>query len=114
MISYFRPPSVTESGEAALRRLLASRAIGGYSLSSGYPAPGSPSVFQSSRVARPQDSSKALDLVSLLSSSARLYVADDFVEDAVANRRLVLRGSLLMLVQAIDIFLRPPSGPLLT
>ena len=32
VISDLRPPSVTESGEAALRKLLASRAIGGYSL----------------------------------------------------------------------------------
>ena len=29
-------------------------------------------------------------------------------------RRLVLRGSLLMRVQAFDTFLRPPSGPLFT
>ena len=35
------------------------------------PAPGSLTVFQSSRVARPQDASKALHLVSLLSASAR-------------------------------------------
>ena len=34
VISDFRPPSVTESGEAALRRLHASRPIGGYSLTS--------------------------------------------------------------------------------
>ena len=31
VISDFRPPSVTDSSETALRRLLASRAIGGYS-----------------------------------------------------------------------------------
>ena len=49
----FRPPSVTESGEAAFRRLLAS-AIGGCSLTSVDPAPGSLTVFQSSRVAPPQ------------------------------------------------------------
>ena len=59
---------------AALARLLASRAIGGYSVPSDDPAPGSLSVFQSSRVARPQDASGALDLVSLLSSSARSYL----------------------------------------
>ena len=41
VISDFRPPSVAESGEVALRRLLASRAIGGYSLPSDDPAPGS-------------------------------------------------------------------------
>ena len=70
VISDFRPPSVFESGEAALRRLLTSRAIGGQSTSDD-PAPGSFSVFQSSRVARPQDASKAPFLVSLLSGSAR-------------------------------------------
>ena len=31
-------------------------------------------MFHSSRVARPQDASKAVDLVSLLSSSARTYL----------------------------------------
>ena len=62
------------SGEAALPRLLGSRAIGGYSLASGEPAPGSLTVFQSSRVARPQDASKAPYLGSLLSSSARSYM----------------------------------------
>ena len=41
IFSDFRPPSVTESGEVALRRLLASRAIGGYSLTSDDPALGS-------------------------------------------------------------------------
>ena len=40
-ISDFRPTSVTESGEAVLRRLLASRAIGSYSLTCDDPAPGS-------------------------------------------------------------------------
>ena len=40
VISDFRPPSATESGEAALRRLLASRAVGGYELTSDDPAPG--------------------------------------------------------------------------
>ena len=59
--SDFRPPSVAESGEAVLRRLLASRAIGGYSLT----ARGSLTLFQSSRVARPQVASKAPYLVSL-------------------------------------------------
>ena len=53
MIFDFRPPNVAESGEAALWRLLASRALGGYSLTSYDPAPGSPTVFQPSRVARP-------------------------------------------------------------
>ena len=72
VISDFRPPSVSESGEAALRRLLASRAVGGCSLSSDDPVPGWLTVFQSSRVARPQDASKAPYLVSL--SSARSYL----------------------------------------
>ena len=48
VFSDFRPPSVTEPGEAALRRR------GDHSLTSGDPAPGSLSVFQSHRVARPQ------------------------------------------------------------
>ena len=68
VISDCRPPGVTESGEAALRRLLASCATGGCSLTSDELAPGSLTVFQSSRVARPQDASKALNLVSQLSS----------------------------------------------
>ena len=70
----FTPPSVTESGEAAVWRLRASCAIGGYSLTSDDPAPGSPTVFQSSRVARPQDASTSPYFVSLLSSSARSYL----------------------------------------
>ena len=70
----FRPPKVAESSEAALRRLLASRAIGGDSLISVDPDPGSLTVFQSPRVAPPQDASKAPDLVSLLSSSSRSYL----------------------------------------
>ena len=40
VISDVRPPSVAESGEAALRRLLASRVIGGYSLTSDDPTAG--------------------------------------------------------------------------
>ena len=40
----------------------------------GNPALGSLTVFQFARVARPQDASKAPNLVSLLSSSARLYL----------------------------------------
>ena len=59
VISDFRPPSVTESGQDALRRLLESRAIGGYSLASDDLAPGSLTLFQSTRVAQPQDASKA-------------------------------------------------------
>ena len=55
-------------------RQLASRAMGGYSLASDVPAPGSLTVFQSSRVARPQDASKTRYLVSLLSSSARSHL----------------------------------------
>ena len=68
VISDFRPTSVTGSGEAVLRRLLASRAIESDSLTFDDPAPGSLTVFQSSRVARPQDASRAPDLVPLLSS----------------------------------------------
>ena len=68
VISNFRPPSVTESSEGA------SRAIGGYSLTSDDPAPGSLTVFKSSRGARPQDASTAPYLVSLLSCSARSYL----------------------------------------
>ena len=74
VISDFRPPSVAESCQGALRRLPASRAIGVYSLTSDDPAPGSLTVFQSSRVARPQDASQAPYKVSLLSSSARSYL----------------------------------------
>ena len=70
----FSTPSVTESGEAALRRLLASRAIGGHSRTSDDPAPESLSASQSSRVARPQDASNVPNLVSLLSSWARSYL----------------------------------------
>ena len=75
VISDFRPPSITESGGAALRRLLASRAVGCYALTSDDPAPQSLTVFQSSRVARSQDPSTASKLVSLLSSSARSYLS---------------------------------------
>ena len=74
VISAFRPPSVAESAEAVLRRLLASRAIGGYSLTSDVLAPGSPTVFQSSQAARPQDTLRAPYHVSLLSSSVRSYL----------------------------------------
>ena len=72
-----RPTSGTESGEAALRRLLASRTVGGNSLTSDDPAPGSLTVFQSSRVARPQDASEASNLMSLLRSSGRSYLDTD-------------------------------------
>ena len=74
VISDFRPPCVTESGEAAPRRLLGSRANGCYSLTSHVPAPGSLTVFQSSRVARPLDASKAPHLMSLLCFSDRSYL----------------------------------------
>ena len=70
----FRPPSVAESGEAALRRLLAGLDTGGYSLPSDDPAQGSLTEFQSTRVARPEDASKVPNLVSLLRSSARSYL----------------------------------------
>ena len=43
-------------------------------MTSDDPAPGSLTVFQSSRVARPQDASKAPYSVSLLSSSPRSYL----------------------------------------
>ena len=72
VISDFKPPSGTESGEAALGRLPASRAVGGgYALTSDDVAPGSVTMIQSSRVARPLGASRAPNLVSLLSSSAR-------------------------------------------
>ena len=45
VISDLRPPSGTESGEAALQKLLASRAVGGYSLTSDDPAPAPLTVF---------------------------------------------------------------------
>ena len=70
VISDFRPPSVAESGEAALPGLFASRAFGGYPLTSNDPAPGSLTVFPSSRVARPQDAANPYlgSLLSRLSS----------------------------------------------
>ena len=74
VISDFRQPCVAESGEAALRRLLASCVIGGCSLASGGPALGSLTVFRSSRVARPQDASKAPHLGSFLNISARSFL----------------------------------------
>ena len=69
VMSDFRPPSGNESGEAALRRLLASS---GYSVTSGQPTPGPPTFCSSRRqlVARPLYASSAPYLVSLLSSSA--------------------------------------------
>ena len=48
VVSDFRPPRVTESSEAALRRLPTSRAVGGYSLTSDDLALGSLTVFHSS------------------------------------------------------------------
>ena len=54
VIFEFRPPSVTESSEGALRRLLASRTIGSYFMTSDDLAQGSLTVFQSSRAAGPQ------------------------------------------------------------
>ena len=72
--SDFRPTSVTESGQTPIRGLLPSRAIGGDSMTSDDPAPGSLTVFQSSRALRPQDAPKAPHLGSLLVSSARSYV----------------------------------------
>ena len=56
------------------RQLLASRAIGGCSSVSDDHAPRSLAVFQSWRVAGPQDASKARNFVSSLSSSARSYL----------------------------------------
>ena len=44
-------------------------------MTSDDPASGSRTVFQSSRLARPQDASKASDLLSLMSSSAPLVSA---------------------------------------
>ena len=62
MILDFRPPSVTESSEATLRRLLASRAIGGNSLTSDGLALGTPRYAE------------LFDHVSLLSSSVCSYL----------------------------------------
>ena len=66
VIPDFRPPSVAESCEAALRRLLAGCAVEGYALTCDDAAPGSLTVFQSSRVARPQDASKEPNIVLVL------------------------------------------------
>ena len=131
VISDFRPPCVLESGEAALRRLLASRAIGGYSLTSDDSAPGSLTVFQSSRVAPPQDASEALYFVSLLSSSARLFLVSfcsvnfvlflRFLQAAVEHVGLFFvakkAGAQRCNIDARASnrhFLNPLSGPLLT
>ena len=73
-MSDFRPPSATEPGEAALRRLFASRAVRDYALTSDDLARGSLTVFQSTRVAQPQDASRAPYHVSQRSSSARSYL----------------------------------------
>ena len=97
--SEFRPPSVTESGEAALGRLLAKRAIGGYSVTSEDRTLGFGTVFQSSRVARPQDASRASYFVSLLSNSARYYLD--------ANTQRLLR--LVSEVADFEARLGPPS-----
>ena len=51
-------------------------------MTSDDPAPGSLAVLQSSRVARPQDASKAICLGSLLSSSVR-SVLDAFQQRAL-------------------------------
>ena len=74
VISDLRPPSVAEPSEAALRGLLASCAIGGCSLTSDDPAPGSLTVFRSSRVAPPRDATTISYLGPLLSSSAFSYL----------------------------------------
>ena len=65
---------LTSSHQVVPSRLLASRAIGVYSLTSDDPASVSLTVFQSSRVARPQEASKAPYFRSLLSCSARSYM----------------------------------------
>ena len=71
MISDFRPPSVTDSDEAAVRRLFASRAIGGYSLTSDDPTPGVANRVPIIASGSTTGCLKAPFLVSLLSSSAR-------------------------------------------
>ena len=91
VISDVRPPSATESGEAALRRLLASRDSGCHSLTSEDPVPGSLTVFQSTRVA-PLDASKATLFGSLLGSSARSY------SDAHKQRTLRLVSDIAVVV----------------
>ena len=135
VISDFRPASFTESGEAALRRVLASRAIGGDSLTSDDPAPGSPTVFQIIASC----STTCLQcsyLGSLLSSSARSHldarmlrpvfeVADMVWEGFVRN--LVEAGSVDFVQDAVEHVgrfiidarasnrhvLRSPAGPML-
>ena len=97
MISDVRPPSGTESGEAALRKLLASRAVRGYA----FPGPGSLIVFQSSRVARPQDASNAPKLVPVLSSSARSYL-DTYEQRIVSEVADVATQSGLAVVTLIQ------------
>ena len=72
----------------APRRLLATRAIGGCSLASDDLASGSHTVLLSSRVARPQDASEALFLVSHLSSSARSHL-DTYKLSEVADMETI-------------------------
>ena len=62
-----------DAAEVGVWKKLASRATGSYSLTSDDPS-GIANRVPVSRVARPQDASKALYLVSLLSSSARSYL----------------------------------------
>ena len=70
----FRPPSVTESGEAALRRLLPSRAIGGYSLTSDDPARESPYLDASKKhMLRPETG--VADMETRLEPHSRLHYA---------------------------------------
>ena len=163
VISDLRPPSVTESGEAALRRLPASRAIGGHSLTSGDPARGSLTAFQSNAscsttgclkssqlcvnaehlssffvwirtssvcfvlflrlrtwrhdwdwpaVTLTQFSSTAgvtawvlsMTLLRLVPSGLLKRLLKNMLSSFLSPRRLVLRGSSLMRVQATDIF----------
>ena len=62
------------SGEAALQRLLASRSVGGYLVFTGDPASGSPTAYQSSRVARPDRAASSPLPVDLVSNSVHGYL----------------------------------------
>ena len=92
-------PGGAESGEAALLGLLASRATGGCAMTSDFSTPGARTVFQSSRVARPQDASEAANLVSLLSSSARSYL--DTYEQRMLHPVSEVAGNLAATCQTV-------------
>ena len=109
VISEIRPPSVAESGEAALRRLLASRAIGGYSVTSDNRTPGLPTVFQSSRAARPQDASK----LRLLTRKPSWVPAGRHVDPVFHHSQLHDLGFVSYLVKAGSVGFERASNRLL-